>query len=337
MANEVEVINTIAIASIEAINTRTDANIQALNTLEFAGFSYLGLAWATSTVTDFTNQGGLKLGTSTAGWIGRGGSVKTGDEWNGSSWSVAGATNTHHGAGAAGGTQTAGVMEGGYDEDAADETTVCEEYNGTSWSSGGSLTSGHAYLSGGGYLQTAQLITGGHSFTPTVLDLTATQTYNGTSWTNESVASSGRSRAGVVGTTDKFVLMGGALDGTAISSANQYWNGSSWASIATASEPAYDANCFGDETRAFKAGGRSSNTLGAPNYYANHNNVETWVSDSWSTETVLPAAVSAHGYGGGEGSGGETASMNGWTAGGFTRSGSSNTNVNSHYIASNSA
>jgi hypothetical protein len=37
MANAVEKVNTIAIASIEAINTITDANLQALNTLEFTG------------------------------------------------------------------------------------------------------------------------------------------------------------------------------------------------------------------------------------------------------------------------------------------------------------
>jgi hypothetical protein len=37
MANAVEKVNTIAIASIEAINTITDANLEALNTLEFTG------------------------------------------------------------------------------------------------------------------------------------------------------------------------------------------------------------------------------------------------------------------------------------------------------------
>ena len=37
MANAVDKVNTIAIASIEAINTRTDANIQALNGKEFTG------------------------------------------------------------------------------------------------------------------------------------------------------------------------------------------------------------------------------------------------------------------------------------------------------------
>ena len=37
MANAVEKVNGIAIASIEAINGITDANLQALNGLEFTG------------------------------------------------------------------------------------------------------------------------------------------------------------------------------------------------------------------------------------------------------------------------------------------------------------
>ena len=37
MANQIEKVNTIAIADIEAINTITDDNLQALNTLEFTG------------------------------------------------------------------------------------------------------------------------------------------------------------------------------------------------------------------------------------------------------------------------------------------------------------
>ena len=35
MANEIEKLNTIAIASIEKVNGITDANLQALNGLEF--------------------------------------------------------------------------------------------------------------------------------------------------------------------------------------------------------------------------------------------------------------------------------------------------------------
>ena len=37
MANEIEKLNTIAIADIEKVNTRTDANIEKINTLEFTG------------------------------------------------------------------------------------------------------------------------------------------------------------------------------------------------------------------------------------------------------------------------------------------------------------
>ena len=37
MANEIEKINDIAIASIEKLNDKTDANIQAVNGLELTG------------------------------------------------------------------------------------------------------------------------------------------------------------------------------------------------------------------------------------------------------------------------------------------------------------
>jgi len=44
MANEIEKVNTIAIADIEKINGKTDDNIEKLNTFEFAGVTFP--AWA---------------------------------------------------------------------------------------------------------------------------------------------------------------------------------------------------------------------------------------------------------------------------------------------------
>ena len=40
MANQIEKLNTVAIASIEKVNTLTDAQIEKINTLEFAGTVY---------------------------------------------------------------------------------------------------------------------------------------------------------------------------------------------------------------------------------------------------------------------------------------------------------
>ena len=58
MANEVEKLNGIAIASIEAINGKTDANIEAFNSFEFAGFTYDGITWSSSNIDTDTHRGG---------------------------------------------------------------------------------------------------------------------------------------------------------------------------------------------------------------------------------------------------------------------------------------
>ena len=48
MANQVDKVNGIAIASIDKVNGMTDANIQAFNSFEFTGvIPYGGISWAT--------------------------------------------------------------------------------------------------------------------------------------------------------------------------------------------------------------------------------------------------------------------------------------------------
>jgi len=337
MANAIEKVNTIAILDIEKINTRTDDNIQALNTLEFTGvppYTHNGLVWSTYTVTPWSGAGALKIGTGAAGGSTEGSSTSF-EEWESGSWSGGGSTSIRHGAGHSGGSLAAGVICGGYDNVAADDTVVTELYNGSSWSTSGSMINGSAYGSGGGYLQTGFLVTGGSSYNPTVRDITVTQTFNGSTWTNESVASSGHNQAGIVGTTDAFVYFNGNQDGVSMVDTARFWNGSAWSTLATSPTDGYEINAFGVETRAFKAGGYGSDFLGAPNYYSLQSNVEMWVSDTWSTETALPAAQSLCGQGGGEGGGGSDG-IAGWTAGGYTRSGSSGTDINTHYIAADS-
>ena len=334
MANAIDKVNGIAIASIEAINGKTDANIQALNALELTGgYSFGSLTWTTATAAAWSGNGSLKIGTAATGAATEGQSTSV-DEWASGSWSAGGSLSVVHTGGASGGSLAAGVIYAGYD--GSDESTVCEEYNGTSWSTDasvtGALTTGHAFVSGGGYLQTAQIIPAGASFNPYVKDLQTTQTYNGSTWTNESVNSSGMGQAGVVGTADNFVMINGTLDGQAQSNTAAQWDGEAWNALATSPTDGYELSSFGVETRAFKAGGYSTNSLGAPNYYALQANVEMWVSDSWSTETALTVAQSGCGYSGGEGAGGNDG-IAGWLVAGYTRSGSTNTTINTHYIA----
>jgi len=335
MANAVEKVNTIAIADIEAINGKTDANIQALNALELSGgYTFGSLTWTTATVAPFTRNSSNKIGTAATGACSEGADANF-HEWASDSWSSGGSTGSGHGGGMSGGSLAAGVIYAGWD--GSDESTVCEEYNGgtSTWSNSGSLTTGHAYPSGGGYLQTAQLCTGGSSYNPTVRDLKTTQTYNGSTWTDESVNSNGRALGGVVGTTDNFVKMNGTLDASGMSDDVEHWNGSAWSALATSpTEGGGGQMGFGVETRAFKAGGYGRDDYGAPYYYDTTDAVEMWVSDSWSTESSLPASQATCGYGGGEGGGGSDG-IAGWTAGGYTRvyPTGSNTLLSTHYIA----
>ena len=187
MANAIEKVNTIAIASIEAINTRTDANIEKLNTLEFTGtapglidLTFSGLTWTASTVIAADNYNGNHIGTATAGGVIIG-DRQTMQEWNGTgttgTWSTTDTMSAVHSSAVSGGTQTTGVIAGGY---SGGNTDVTEEYDGSTFSTAGSMdmVSGSTGAAGGGNAQTNIIATGGSTYSPTVRDIASTELYN---------------------------------------------------------------------------------------------------------------------------------------------------------------
>ena len=319
MANAVEKVNTIAIASIEAINGITDGNLQALNGLEFTGVvPYNGITWSTNDTLPVVMSFGIKFGIigaqgvancndkNATGW-------KATYEHNGSSWSTTGNVAGTHGVGCGGGTQGAGVIASGWDDVGNDETNVTEEYNGSSWSTGNNMVSGSAYATGGGTLQTAQLVTGGSSYGPTVRDLSMTQTYDGTNWANESVASDGRG-SGAAGESgggglDAFFSANGANESGGANTNTQLFDQSagSWTSKAAAGASLAYLTASTDGTRVYKIGGNPYTTL-----------VESWVENTWTTESVLPAATNGPGQGTGglESAAGNASAIGGNTSGG---------------------
>ena len=305
MANAVEKVNTIAIADIEAINGKTDANIQALNALEFSGFTYSGITWSTDDETPVALSYGIKFGI-----VGAQGIVNCNDknatgykatyEHDGTEWSTTGSCSGTHGVGCGGGTQGAGVIASGYDDVGLDESNVTEEYNGETWSTGNNMVSGSAYSTGGGTLQTAQLITGGSSYGPTVRDLSATQTYNGTIWSDEGVASNGAGSGGSGesggGGLNAFLSVSGTYDaGLTTYCALFDQSQSTWTSKAVVSTAKTYVASSTDGTRVYKIGGSSNTDL-----------VESWVEDTWTTETSIPLSRRGNGQGtgGGEAAGG---------------------------------
>ena len=326
MANQVEEVNAIAIADIAAINGLNDAAIEAINGLEFVS-AFTGITWSTDDTTPAVVSFGVKMGI-----IGAIAYANCNDkaapgykatyEHDGSSWSTTGNCAGTHGVAGGGGSQTAGVIFNGWDDVGGDESNVTEEYNGSTWATGNNTVEGSAYITGGGTVQTAQLCTGGTSYSPTVRDLTMTQTYNGTNWANESVASDGRATAASGesggGGLDAFLSASGSLDASGEVTTTQLFNqtAGSWTSKAAVSDAKRYTGSSTDGTRVYKIGGYDGGGAASTSTL-----VESWVENTWTTQSTLPAVRNGPGCGTGgvEASGGATA------IGGNDASGKTNT------------
>jgi len=324
MANEIEKVNTLTLANIEKINTRTDANIQELNTLEMTGFTYNGITWTTDDVIPVGSNHGQMCGKVDAALYVNGSvSSPLSYEHNGSSWASSVATGgAKHETGQAGGTQGAAVVYGGHDGSTEGVTT--DEYNGASgtWETVNSMTAGSAFAMGGGEVQTAQFVTGGSPG-----NTTTTQTYNGTTWTDESVPSSG------IGSGTGQNSGGGGLDaclqasgsgGTTDSNLFSKTAGS-WTSKAAVSVGVTYPGSSSDGTRIYKIGGHHGSGYNASTI---KDYVESWVENTWTSESVIPVRVFICGWGGG----GRQSPGGAFQAGGATWNGSSVDDNDDHYF-----
>ena len=328
MANAVEKVNSIAIASIEAINGITDANLQALNGEEFVS-AFGGITWSTDDVfpasTRQTQNAGVigaKLNSDTQG--GTGSTQYRSYEHDGSSWASGVATGgDRRTSGVGGGTQGAAVMFGG--SGATDDFNTTEEYNGTSWSSANNMVQGHAYCMGGGSSQTAQICSGGSSYNPTVRNLTMTQTYNGTNWSNEGVAShgagAGTNGEAAGGGLDAFLMASGSREDPPNSNQNlisQLFNQSAgtWTTKATVNTHSWYNGSSTDGTRVYRVAGMSGAT------------VESWEDNTWTNQSSLPASIAM----GGLGTGGIAADGGATSVSGRDNDNAEN-NVNTYYTA----
>ena len=336
MANAVEKVNGIAIADIEKINGKTDANIQALNALEFAGFTYSGITWSTDDNIPVGSANLLMCGiVGAALYINAGLSSPLSYEHDGSSWSSStGTGGAKHSAAQSGGTQSAGVIYGGYD--GSDDGDTTDEYNGSSWSTVNSMTQGSAYGTGGGEVQASCFVTGGSTYSPTVRDIQTTQTYNATTWTNESVnsngAGGGAGQNSGGGGLDACLSATGALDadfgGSSFRTASNLFNqtAGSWTSKSAVSVGLTYVATSSDGVRVYKIGG-----FGPPGGAYSASNmrdiVESWVENSWTTESVLPVPTITAGWG----NGGKQALGGAFQAGGSYWNGSSKINDSAQY------
>jgi hypothetical protein len=295
-------------------------------------FNYLGITWSTDDVIPVGSANLLMCGKVGAALLVYGAlATRISYEHNGSSWSSSTATGgAKHSAAQSGGSQDAAVVFGGYNADIANDGDTTDEYNGTSWSTVNSMTVGTAYATGGGEVQTAQFVTGGSQYSPTIRDITTTQTYNGTTWTDESVDSNGQGSGcgqnSGGGGLDACLSASGTLDASGQQTAVQLFNktAGTWTSKAAVSVAlAYPASCS-DGTRIYKIGGHSA---GAYSGSTMRDLVDSWVDNTWTSENVLPVKTITAGWG----AGGLQSPGGAFQAGGSYWNGSSKINDSTQY------
>ena len=211
------------------------------------------------------------------------------EEYNGTTWST---TNNipvakREMAGGAG-TESAGLICGGFSYPPFSIKTGTEEYDGSSWTSGGALASGFRGKMCLGQAQTAALAYGGNS--PTTPVQTGSEEYDGSSWTGGGTMSDGRENAGGSGTQTSGLAFGGNPSSPGPGTKTEEYDGTSWTSggALNVGRHGVRGGTQGTQTAAI--------AMGAPT--PSSSNTELYDGTSWTTSTNLSTARDSGGGGG---------------------------------------
>lgn len=185
--------------------------------------------------------------------------INTTQEYDGTSWTVVNPTVTTYSnrANSGTGTQTAGLICGGYGGSPAQPRNVTEEYDGTSWTAGGTLNTARWRGQAGG-TQTAGVFNGGHQTISTPpFNTTATEEYNGSAWTNVTGSTVARRYQAGFGTTQTaFAVVGGFKNpGNTLANDVEEYNGSTWTAGTNYPTTIHSQQGFGTLTAGVICGG----------------------------------------------------------------------------------
>ena len=198
---------------------------------------YDGTNWTTATNYPSTIYSGQGCGVITAGLVAGGNQsgatyLSAAHKYDGTNWTSANSISTARtGTSSSVGTQTAGIIFGGYAGSPLTAQNATEEFDGTNWSNGGTLSTARAYGGSGG-TQTAALYFCGESINtgpiPSRIPNTSEE-YNGSSWTAGGTVPARFTRLNGGGTQDACFRIGGSTGSAAVATCDLY-NGTSWAS-----------------------------------------------------------------------------------------------------------
>ena len=208
-------------------------------------------AWASggNLNTARTELGGF--GTQTA-CVAAAGNTPPGDsnaaeEYNGTSWTnVSNLPESKKELSGGAGTESAGLICGGFSYPPFSIKTGTEEYDGSSWTAGGDMSTGRNNAGGGGSVPSAVVFGGG---SPSA----ATEEYNGSSWTSGGALNEGRGsgiKGGTQGTQTAAIAMGGSP-----SNNTELYDGTSWTVATNLATPRGYGGPGGTQSSAILFGG----------------------------------------------------------------------------------
>ena len=198
------------------------------------------------------------------------------------SWATAGPLNTGRQAFSGSGTQTAGLVFGGYIAPTA--TGATESYNGTAWTTlPASMNTARLSGASAGATNTAALVIGGETITPPA-NVTNVEIWNGTSWTETGNITIANKNQGGAGTSTAAALNFSGSGPGGPTAQTESWNGTSWTvvnSVNTARRGLV-GNRVGSQTLALCVGGTNPPVVFA--------NTESWNGTAWTEVNDLNIA-----------------------------------------------
>ena len=229
------------------------------------GFQFTGTigttigAWAAggALITRKLNASGTGLQNAALSFGGQNPSQQCTEHYNGTAWSSGGTPANGCYGRAAGGTEYAGIVIGGYHP--APNSTATEEYYGETFAAGGALSTGRGYLGGGG-TQNAAFAFGG--FTPTAQSVT--EEYNGTSWSSGGSMINARGKTAGAGAQNAGLAVGG-YNPTNLS-ATEHYDGSSWSAGGAMNTARKALSVTGVENDALRVGGQPGTATEVEHY-----------------------------------------------------------------------
>ena len=295
MANEVEKVALVAVASIEKIDLITVANMEKITGMEISAGSSHTWSSAGAMNDSMSGAGGHAIGLVNTAVVVAGGyeGAFTDDtqERNGTTWTTESATisATRQEAGM-GGASTSGLIFGGW-AGAGGNLNITEEYGGSSWSSGGNIPTSKGANRGCGTSQTDMLeALGRDEGTAGVTGGKTASTYNGTSWSAITVPPTGSSYNGSFGEASAGYFCGGDGYPSAMNHIH-YWNGTSWTTDpSSATMRIYQFQqgfSFGTSSDAVVGGGAGATTSG-DSYAANQDHADKWNGSAFSATSTVP-------------------------------------------------